>query len=56
MCRSNRTPQAAVSWPGLFALLAMDFEQMSLMYLPVFNLSRPSIFRAVVLVLPPVSI
>jgi hypothetical protein len=34
----------------------MDLEQMPLMYLPVFNLSRPIIFQAVVLGLPQVSI
>jgi hypothetical protein len=56
MCRPNRTPQASVSWPGVFTILAVCLEQMSLMYLPVFNLSRPSFFQAVVLGLPQVSI
>jgi hypothetical protein len=56
MCRSKRKLQASVRWRGVFTILAAYLEQMSLMYLPVFNLSRPSIFQAVVVGLPQVSI
>jgi hypothetical protein len=56
MCRYKRPRQASASWPGLFTIWAVDLEQLSLRYLPVFNLSRPIIYQAVILGLPQVSI
>ncbi len=56
MCRSKRTLQASVRWRAVFTILAVCLEQLSLRYLPVFNLSRPSIFQAVAVGLPQVSI
>ena len=56
MCRSKRTLQASVRWRAVFTILAVCLEQISLVYLPVLNLSRPLVFQAVVLSLPQVGI